>query len=385
MSTRLIENLAEIIIMNKYKVFNIIISFVLIILLLALAGTSFALIRKNEVYTTEVLKDKYNRMIYEYLRPNRKVMFLEFNTKKTFPTIISPVYGAFSNRFRCGFNEPFQIYNEVDKNIVNKKIFYGEKLRFDLNYKDGLCFYYFDNEDVKGNKSIDWYYYDEYKRLKTIKHQYTYKDEIRTSYITQYRYVYDFFSKIVFIFEFSRDEIFAVHYLKKEKDGYYISSLRQLSNNKEPVEPIYNCSAKIILENGLIKEIYETNYSETGAVYDEYFIKITYNDGLKTLEELFVKRKKDLQLKKIFVNEYQYENRQMTKEFTTNYDEWDRKNKEVSKWVSYNFVYDSRGNEISRNSCDFENFNDKSHNEQSDKFVAKTVITYKWKKYEHAF
>lgn len=76
--------------MNKKKVIMVIIS-LFTFLLLSSAGTIFVLIKKYQAYTNEALKDKYNSIIYEYLKPNRKVLLLEFNTKKALPVTMRPL------------------------------------------------------------------------------------------------------------------------------------------------------------------------------------------------------------------------------------------------------------------------------------------------------
>lgn len=360
--------------MNKKRVFIVIVS-LLIFLLLVSTVTTFALIKKYKIYTKEAIKDKYNCLIYEYLKPNRKLLFLEFNTKNTLPVTFSPFHRSFSNRFRYGQDEIFSDFKVSDKTIINKKILYDDELRYDLYFKDGLCFYCFDNNDIKGNKSIYYFDYDEYKRLALFKEQYTYKDEIRDLRIYEYKYVYDYFSKTIFIFIFDRDEIKTVYYMKKNQNIYCISSFTDLrQKNKEPYEYINYCSANLTFENGLITEIYENHYNINGIIDQEYLAKTTYNDGLKTLEELSVKREKDQKYKKIFMTEYQYENRQVTKIVRTNYDEWDRTDKEVSKSTSYNFIYDSNGNEIS-SAQKFESLKYKGQNRE---VCVKTMLTYKW-------
>ena len=133
-------------------------------MLLASVGIIFVSIKNYQAYTNEALKDKYNSIIYEYLKPNRKVLLLEFNTKKALPVTITPFFSSFSDRFRYGQYEIFNDFKVSDESIVNKKIFYDEELGYDLKFKDGLCFYCFDNEEIKGNKSIYWFDYDEYAR-----------------------------------------------------------------------------------------------------------------------------------------------------------------------------------------------------------------------------
>lgn len=372
MYIRLTGNLVEIITMNKKKVIIVIIS-IFTFLLLASAGIIFVSIKNYQAYTNEALKDKYNSIIYEYLKPNRKVLLLEFNTKKTLPVTITPFFSSFSDRFRYGQYEIFNDFKVSNESIVNKKIFYDEELGYDLKFKDGLCFYCFDNEEIKGNKSIYWFDYDEYKRLKSFKEQYTYKDEIRDSLAYEYKYVYDFFSKTGFIFKFDKYEITAVIYFKETKNGYCISSVSGFFRNKEPDDYSGGWSANLTFENGLITEIFEKHYNTNRVVDQEYLVKIKYNDGLKVLEELSVKEKKDRKYKTIYITEYQYENRQIIKEVRTNYDELDRTNKEVKKSTSYNFIYDSNGNEISFVHR-FESLKYKGHNNE---MCVKTVITYK--------
>ena len=296
------------------------------------------------------------------------------------PVTFTPFFIRFSDCFRYhndDFFDNFRILNKItiDKNIINKKIFYDEELIYNLDFEDGLCYRFFDCTEVKGAKSIYFFDYDKYKRLKLFKEQYTYKDEIRDLRTYEYKYVYDFFSRTMFIFIFNKDEIKTVYYLKKQQDGYCISSFTDLmKKNKEPSEYIGYCSANLIFENGLIKEVYETSYDRTGNLDKEHVVKITYENNLKISEELSVKRQKDRNFRKVFNITYQYdENSKIQKKIQINYDERERGNNEVSKSVTSNFIYDSNGNKIYC-VCSFENLMDKHHNYEE---CEKTVITYK--------
>lgn len=74
--------------MNKKKFVFIISLFAF--LLLASAGTTLILIKKFCAYTKEALKDKHNYIIYQYLKPRRKTLFLDFDTSKELPVTFTP-------------------------------------------------------------------------------------------------------------------------------------------------------------------------------------------------------------------------------------------------------------------------------------------------------
>ena len=350
-----------------------------ILIISAISVSMFFGMAKYKKNLEESLSDKYNLIMYNYLKPNRKFLLLDFNTKKTVPVDYCPYYTDFSNWFQSEKKEYLCKLKNDEKNITNKKVYILDnvtiKLKREVLYKNGLCIRFFDNEEIKGTKTIYLFDYDNYGRLKSFKDQYTYDDEIRTALSYEYKYIYDFFSKTLFVFKFDKHNINTVFYIKKTKKGYCISSFKDLLKNQEPSESeyIHYNATNFILEKGLIKEIHEIHYNYYGISDVEYLAKFSYSDDLKTSEELLVKRKEERDFKTIFKTEYQYNDRKVSKQIQKDYDKWDRKNKEVSNSVSYNFVYDSHGNEIL---YDYYSVNLRNGNQNNGGCKVKTEIEY---------
>lgn len=370
MFIKLIKKREEIIIMNRKRV-------LIFLPLLLVIGMICVIFSVNTSNTKKALKDKTNLIIYNYLKPHRKIMLLDFNTKKQLPVNFYPFYKCFSDRIFYQDEEIYGDFKIPDRTVSNKKISFlditNSKLIYELKYKDGLCFSFFDYTEVKEDKSIYWFDYDEYKRLKSFREQYTYKDEIKDLRTYEYRYVYDLYSRTMFIFIIEGQDIKTVFYLKRNNEGYSISSFSDLLKNQEPSEFMHYNSANLIFENGLIKEIYEKHYNQSGVCNEEYLVKTEYDEGLKILEELCVKRKKDSKFKTVFKSEFQYQNQKISRITRINYDEWDRLNKQISQSISYNFIYDSKGNEISYD-CLFENLNGEQI--ETKKWKVKKEIKY---------
>ncbi|MGN0740860.1 MAG: hypothetical protein ACI4LX_11885 [Treponema sp.] len=363
--------------MNKKKVIITVISLTTIFLLI-LTGIAFSLVKKYQAYTKEALKDKYNNLIYQYLKPNRKILLLDFNTEKNFNAEFCPRYKKFSNWFISRDLSNQRTLSIPDKSVVNKKIFSLEKggeltPKWELEYKDGLCHKLYDRTPVKGTETFYEYEYDTYNRLAGYKELYYYFDEINESFSRQYRYVFDYYSKTLFIFEFNKNEIWSVFYINKIKNGYKVDNYSQIIRNKEPSEDITFTNMTFEIQDGKLLKVTECDYF-FGSLEVEIHINYSYSGGMLDSEEMTAKTKSNGKFHNVVKNEYTYTDKILSKIITTKYDKKDSAYKEISRDVACNFIYDSNGNEIYHD-WSFEYF--KNNLPAKDEGYVKTVITYK--------
>ena len=130
-----IKKREEIIIMNRKRV----LIFFPLSLVIGLICIIFSFNISN---TKKALEDKTNLVIYNYLKPHRKIIFLDFNTKKTVPVNFNPFFKHISDYFRYKDEDILGDFMISDKNISNKKISYligtESMLIYELKYRDDL-------------------------------------------------------------------------------------------------------------------------------------------------------------------------------------------------------------------------------------------------------